>query len=85
MEIRVNNEKTRIGFQYQCNYNCKYDYIFILNEDSEEEWANIKKELGKSSIKTVWRMSVNKDAVMVEKQLQLPSHVKDSSRLGKLS
>ena len=44
MEVWVNDKKVRIGLQYQCNHNYKYDYTFILNE-GEEEWVNAEEEL----------------------------------------
>ncbi len=36
MKVRVNDEKARIGLQYQRNYNCKYDYTFMLEKGEEE-------------------------------------------------
>ncbi len=35
IEVQVNDEKARIGFQYQRSHNCEYDYTFMLNEGEE--------------------------------------------------
>ncbi len=36
MEVWVNDEKAKIGFQYQRIYNYEYDYTFMLNEREEK-------------------------------------------------
>ncbi len=46
MEVRVNNEKAKIGLQYQCIYNCEYNYTFILNKKQEDKWADAEEKLG---------------------------------------
>ncbi len=46
MEVWINDKKARIGLKYQRNYNSEYDYIFMINEDQENGWADGKKELG---------------------------------------
>ena len=35
MEVRVNDEKARIGLQYQRNYTGEYNYTFMINEEEE--------------------------------------------------
>jgi len=36
IEVQINDEKVRIGLQYQHNHNCKYDYTFMLKEIEEK-------------------------------------------------
>ena len=35
IKVWVNNEKVRIGLQYQRNYTGKYDYTFMINEEEK--------------------------------------------------
>ena len=67
MEVRVNDEKVRIGLQYQRSHNCEYDYTFILSEIAEEEWADAEEELSQPSIRSVWRMPLSKGAELIRK------------------
>ncbi len=66
MEVWVNDEKARIGLQYQYGPNCKYDYTFILNE-GKEEWADKEEELSQPSIRSVWKMPLRKGVELIRK------------------
>ncbi len=82
IEVQVNNEKARIGFQYQQNHNCKYNYIFMLNEDQKERekvWADVKEKLSQPSIRPVWRMSLSKGVELIKKMNKLNFYTKSSN------
>ncbi len=36
IKVRINDEKARIGFQYQWSHNYEYNYTFMMNEKEEE-------------------------------------------------
>src|SRR6266540_1856335 len=52
IEVRVNDEKARIGLQYQRNCTREYDYTFMINEE-EETWTDAEEELSQPSIRPV--------------------------------
>ena len=52
MEVQVNDEKARIGLQYQRNRTGEYNYTFMINEE-KETWVDAEEELSQSFIRPV--------------------------------